>query len=699
MFADSVEPAASAGFAPTRGLRELPRALEISELVLARVRAWMQRRRSWLRHTGRESAEGHAESWLEDALGDRDAPEAERAWAESQPALASLNQLIATCSQALAEDTSSPLARLRALFDLSETDCEALQLCLAVELEPTLRRVCALLQPSAGAYPTEWLVARLSGSGRGPVLSTSSRLLRWEIVERCEAGPGEPAALRIDPHILEFVCGRITIDSVLFDVAKTLPALEPLGSWPLARAATTVRRALESGSPVRVTVTGPSGRGRRTFAAALAAALGWGALAIDTSSIQDADLPRVHLRAQRQALLVGLGLIWHGAGSARRRPALPGWTALQFFIAEGELALEPDPDVVDQHVALPELTIDERVQLWLALAPSARTWPAAELARLAERFRLEVADLAAIGRHGPLSAAETRVLCRQATRDRLGELGELLEGRFTRADLVLPEALDQRLDDLLFEARERARFWEASAARRLFPRGTGLIALLAGPTGTGKTMAAQVLAAELELDLFRVDLASCISKYIGETAKNLRQIFLRAEQMNAVLLFDEADALFSKRTDVRDSHDRHANADTNYLLQLLETFRGIALLSSNKRENLDAAFVRRIRYILEFARPGAEERRRIWRQIVVELGGTPALLDLEPALASLAQVLEMSGAQIKLSVLSALFAARRAQEPLALCHLLHGVGRELSKEGRGVAPKDRERIEAGGASA
>jgi SpoVK/Ycf46/Vps4 family AAA+-type ATPase len=247
----------------------------------------------------------------------------------------------------------------------------------------------------------------------------------------------------------------------------------------------------------------------------------------------------------------------------------------------------------------------------------------------------------------------------------------------------------------LFEARERARFWEDGAARRLFPRGTSLVALFSGPSGTGKTMTAQVIAAELELDLFRIDLATCVSKYIGETAKNLREIFQRAEQMNAVLLFDEADALFSKRTEVRDSHDRHANTDTNYLLQLLESFRGIALLSSNKRENMDAAFVRRIRYILEFARPGAQERLRIWRGVVSELAGPAALGGLESLLERLARVLEMSGAQIKLAVLSALFASRHARQPLGVSHLLHGVGRELGKEGRGISPKERERIERG----
>ena len=187
----------------------------------------------------------------------------------------------------------------------------------------------------------------------------------------------------------------------------------------------------------------------------------------------------------------------------------------------------------------------------------------------------------------------------------MGGLGRLLDCPFTWKDLVLPEKVRQNLEDFAFEAQERNRFWELATARRLFPRGTGLVGLFGGSPGTGKTMAAQVIAADLGLDLFRIDLATVVSKYIGETAKQLKQIFARAAMMNAVLLFDEADALFSKRTEVKDSHDRYANADTSYLLQLLEEYRGIAILATNKKQNVDAAFTRRIRYIVDFPRPDA----------------------------------------------------------------------------------------------
>jgi SpoVK/Ycf46/Vps4 family AAA+-type ATPase len=220
-----------------------------------------------------------------------------------------------------------------------------------------------------------------------------------------------------------------------------------------------------------------------------------------------------------------------------------------------------------------------------------------------------------------------------------------------------------------------------------------LIGFLLGPPGTGKTMAAQVIAAELERDLYRIDIAVCLSKYIGETVKNLRQVFAAAARMNAVFLFDEADALFAKRTEVKDAHDRHANTDTSYLLQLLEDFDGVALLASNRKHNVDPAFMRRIRFILDFPRPGAAERRIIWQRLLDELVGPPMSEALRGPVGALAEIVEMSGAQIKVALLSALFAAAQESKSLGLSQLYRGINRELAKEGRSISPKERERIE------
>ncbi len=262
--------------------------------------------------------------------------------------------------------------------------------------------------------------------------------------------------------------------------------------------------------------------------------------------------------------------------------------------------------------------------------------------------------------------------------------------------------MSNAIDDVIFEAREREAFWENNGARRLFPQGRGLLALFSGSPGTGKTMAAQVIAAALGIDIFRCNLARIVSKYVGETSKNIDRILSRAGGMGIVLLFDEADALFGKRTEIKDAHDRFANTDTGYLLQAIENYQGVALLATNKKSNIDPAFIRRIRYVLDFPKPDAKQREEIWRRIVCGLAGTESVCGLagtasmEPItreLKALASDLEFTGAQIKYAVLTAVFAARKESKGLSMSHLLQGVDRELMKQGRALSTRERERLD------
>jgi SpoVK/Ycf46/Vps4 family AAA+-type ATPase len=277
-------------------------------------------------------------------------------------------------------------------------------------------------------------------------------------------------------------------------------------------------------------------------------------------------------------------------------------------------------------------------------------------------------------------------------RRRLGKLAQLLECPFTWDDLIVTDHLKEALQNLLFEARTRAAFWERPEARRLFPQGRGLIGLFSGLPGTGKTMAAQVIAANLGLDLFRIDLSSVVSKYVGETSQNLEKVLSQAAQMDAVLLFDEADALFGKRTEIRDAHDRFANTDTGYLLQAIENYEGVAILATNKKGNIDPAFIRRIRYVLEFPKPDAAQRFQIWQRIVGELA-SERIDDLKRELKTLAEGVDTTGAQIKFSILAGLFTAQRDKKPLAMQHLLNGLEREFEKEGRAMSEREWERLQ------
>jgi SpoVK/Ycf46/Vps4 family AAA+-type ATPase len=221
--------------------------------------------------------------------------------------------------------------------------------------------------------------------------------------------------------------------------------------------------------------------------------------------------------------------------------------------------------------------------------------------------------------------------------------------------------------------RHRAKVCDQWGFAEQSKGGLGLSALFSGSSGTGKTLAAEILANEMQLDLFRIDLSAVVSKYIGETEKNLRRVFDAAEEGGAVLLFDEADALFGKRSEVKDSHDRYANIEVSYLLQRMEAYRGLAILATNRRESLDSAFLRRIRFVVQFPFPDALQRAEIWRRIFP--ANTPTdRLDLTKL-----SRLNVAGGNIRNVALNAAFLAADAREPVRMTHLLRAARMEYDK--------------------
>lgn len=668
----------------------------VVELVLGRIRLRARRRAAWLAHlagkrTGDiDSLDHPALSWWRD---EQDTPEEEAEWYGRAEQVQSLNHQIARIEEELSRDAESPLEHLCRLFSLCTPEMDLLQVCLGQAIDPSLQALyCQLLPNISPPFPTETLAARLFGYGRRPLWNPEGPLAVWGLVRSAEAGPGEPLPLSIDPVVRDWILGSLITDAPLVGLIQGVAPREPLESWPLDEMVQAIQGALTRQIPIRVLITGPPASGRRTCAASIAGRLGIQTLSVDTSTIQDNAWPELALRAQRLAVLGNLALIWHGSHLHRPWPATAASGPIQFVACEGDQDVASGAHAVTYRLDLPAPTLQERRRLWSTACPTSATWAEEERETLATRYRLSAGDIVSIGLRSPATAAEAAACARELTRYRLGELGRLLDAPFDWDDLAVPEGLREALEDFAFEAHDRTGFWESSSARRLYPRGTGLIALFSGPPGTGKTMAAQIVAADLQLDLFRIDLASVISKYIGETAKHLGRIFSRAARMNAVLLFDEADALFSKRTEIKDAHDRYANADTSYLLQLLEEYHGVVILATNKRQQIDPAFTRRIRYIFEFPRPDAVIRQRIWRRVLDELYGQGLSNRLEPAIHRLAAGIDLSGAQIKNAALASIFVSRRRREPLAPGHLLRGIERELAKEGRTLGSRERERI-------
>ncbi len=297
---------------------------------------------------------------------------------------------------------------------------------------------------------------------------------------------------------------------------------------------------------------------------------------------------------------------------------------------------------------------------------------------VSEQYRFSTREIHATGTLLAASAeqagaAELWDTCRMLARPRLEGLAQRLTPQTRWADLVLPEAQMQTLRHLAAQVRHRMQVYETWGFSALGRRGLGVSALFAGDSGTGKTMAAEVLAHELGLDLYRIDLSAVVSKYIGETEKNLRQVFDAAEQGGSILLFDEADALFAKRGDVKDSHDRYANVEVAYLLQRMESYQGLAILTTNLRSSLDRAFTRRLRFTIHFPFPDLEQRERIWAQVFPAAAPTKGI---EPA--KLAQ-LKVTGGNIRNIAMNAAFLSAEAGEPIGMAHLLEAAGLEADK--------------------
>ena len=272
-----------------------------------------------------------------------------------------------------------------------------------------------------------------------------------------------------------------------------------------------------------------------------------------------------------------------------------------------------------------------------------------------------------------MSSFNSEIFSRVQARPRLDDLAQRIDSTATWDDLVLSEQQRQTLRDITAHVRQRANVYEGWGFAGKGGRGLGISALFSGASGTGKTMAAEVMANELKLDLYRIDLSAVVSKYIGETEKNLRRIFDAAEAGGAILLFDEADALFGKRTEVKDSHDRHANVEVSYLLQRMEAYQGLAILTTNLKKSLDKAFLRRIRFVIKFPFPDATQRAEIWRRIFPNQTPTQGL-----EVSKLGK-LNVAGGNIRNIALNAAFIAADAGEPVMMKHILAAAKSEYVK--------------------
>ena len=571
----------------------------------------------------------------------------------------SLTTGIAECDAHAARDPQ--WAWLVEAFGLSEAESDMLMLCAAVELDPWLRRICAYLHDdTALTHASRWLAQALFQWPAEVDLGSDSRLARWLLARSSDTAIG---AWTVDPYVARWLQDSEALDAALSAdlqfgntaglclYPEMLAALENM-----ARTMGRDRRALE------LALVGPEGSGKATLAAQLCARIGKELISVRAK----ADAPEHAVRAARQARLRDAVLYWHGGPFATIPEPAP--LMLSNGVSGGR------PGVLTHTVTLPRLGRDNRIALWSRLAGGAAPEAVAESMLTPGEIVLAAQASAA----GPAAVAES---CRQSLRSEPGELFAPLPCPYTWDDIVLPDNVRHHLEEFESQARLRGPVLDDWGFHTLTPLSRGVTALFAGPSGTGKTMAAQVIARSLGLELFRVDLAGVINKYIGETEKRLKQVFAACERANVMLFFDEADALFGHRTQVKDAHDRFANIEIDYLLQRMEQFDGIAVLATNRKSDIDRAFLRRLRFIVDFVQPSPEERLSLWKKALKETSplGEPLLDAIDWTL--LASKLNLSGAEIKSAALSAAFLARQAGTRIQMKHLRRAVERELTKQG------------------
>jgi hypothetical protein len=674
-----------------------------SDLIIQWFRLLAQRRGAWLQHlwmnegsTDGRATVTHAE--LAGILSDQDSPEAEVAWTKNHQSVRSWMIEAQQIKDELDSLADSRSARLAKVFVLGAEETDLLQLCAGVEFDPQLARVCAYLQDHSGrTYMTHDLAARLLMKGRSSIWFSEMNVFRWDLIRPRDAGVGEATALFCDSQIADWLQGRSTLDEALVDSVKLLESKRaPLPEWPVDQLAKWIDKTLTGVNPprVRIVVVAPQGGGKRDFAAAVTAELGMQLLVVDAESVEESKWAELFKHAQRQAFLETTPLAWEGQKAAQYRwPVNEVTFPLQFVLCEPGLLPGEVPHVIDRLVHLPMPEAETRERLWQELLPAASKWSTKARRQLAEQHTSWPGDIEHVAAIGPNTPEAASKIIRERSRGRFNNLAQILECPFTPDDLVVPEGVRQLLDTIIFEARERISFWKQPEPRRLFPQGRGVIAMFSGPSGTGKTMAAQVIAGRLGQDLCRVNVAQLVSKWVGETPKNVEAVIRVAAESNVVLFFDEADALFARRsTEIRDAQDKFANTDTAFLLQAIEDYPGVAVLATNLRANVDPAFLRRLRYIVEFPKPDVALQRVLWLKLITALAGKAEATVLESAVELLSRSGEATGAQIKYAVLSGVFAARAEKKRLNVRHLLLGFDRELSREGRTLAPSERERI-------
>ncbi|MEQ9372545.1 MAG: AAA family ATPase [Coleofasciculus chthonoplastes F3-SA18-01] len=634
---------------------------------------------------------------------------------------------------ALLENQPSALDTLCSILKLSSFERYILLLCVGMELDRKFKVLCSKFHGHQEQnYPTLHLAFATFNEAHLSAFSSESPLQYWQLIEFTYGQTLSHSPLRINRRIFCYLLGEPCQDDDLIGILKSVPPLPPTSLPPSYQQltdqliATWSHKTPTSIFPI-VQLCGAELGAKHTIAAAGCSALGLRLNLISASllPINPHELYQLKQRCLREAILTNSALLLtcdelNQADGMRE-------LAISQFVEDLNLPLILSTQERQPQRQRPMITLDvgqlshrEQKLIWESYLGSTASELNGQLDTLVSHFNLnhpaiEAACLSLEGMQFPPVKTETAKetepekptsssrrtrksksqtskptienhfsplqthlwdFCRTQARPRLDDLAQRIDAVATWEELILPEREKNTLQEISAHVRQRAKVYQEWGFAGKGGRGLGVSALFSGPSGTGKTMAAEVLAKELRLDVYRIDLSAVVSKYIGETEKNLRRIFDAAETGGVILLFDEADALFGKRTQVKDSHDRHANVEVSYLLQRMEAYQGLAILTTNLLESLDQAFLRRINFSVKFPFPDAEARAEIWQHIFPEETPTKKL-DMR----KLGKV-NMAGGNIRNIALNAAFLAADAGETVMMKHILQATKSECLKLGR-----------------
>lgn len=638
-----------------------------------------------------------------------------------------------------AGDTHGPIAatsvlgarwsRVISSFALSALEQDVLLLALAPELDLKYETLYAYLNNDVTRkWPTLELARRLLAAPQfslgaiATALAPESCLRLRGLIDVIDPAAARPSQLNAG-FALRPALSRFLLGLTLTPAAAVAVLSDPAGEWnALPFASDMIERlqgltqllASDSGKCPAITLLGERGGGRELAARAIARALNLPLRKLDFSDLRRAGTaPHValnalalELRLESAALcLTGIDTLCDHEGHLQSdaRDLLRQLDGIDVPLILLAAKSAPWREILGRRRALPidfdTPGFDQRLCLWQ------RSLNAAEIdiarddcAALADRFKLGPAQIQDCVRTAQDWARSDSNGCtidmplllaaaRKQSQMRANGLVSKVNASGGWDDLVLPPAARVRLRELSAAIQHRHIVYADWGFAQSSASGTGIKALFAGPSGTGKTMAASVIARELGLDLYKIDLAGVVSKYIGETEKNLDRIFDAARSASAVLFFDEADAVFGKRSEVKDAHDRYANVEVAYLLQKLEEHDGVVILASNLKRNIDEAFARRLHYVVDFPKPDAVQREQLWRGMFPNA----APLDEDIDFGFLARQFELAGGDIRNVVLDAAFLAACARQSIGMWHIVQALSRQLAKQGKSPSLNDFQR--------